>query len=99
MSKKARPIPTPGPWIRGEYPAKLNPTIRARGNIPVCKVLLDPNVTDGEMEANSNLIQAAPELLAALREALGVILDGGGQAAQESAVASGFLAIKKAEGR
>lgn len=60
---------TPGPWSRNIPPARKYCTVFAGRNTHIA-YLAGEHMTDEEAEANINLIAAAPELLAALREAL-----------------------------
>jgi formate dehydrogenase assembly factor FdhD len=73
---------TPGPWYigdRGESRANTRSVIGADGH-KVCTVESYPSATTGK--ADARLIAAAPELLAALRNAQEVIQQlGGGNAA------------------
>lgn len=58
---------TPGPWHRNIKPARKYTTVFADKNKHIC--YLDAQVmSDGEAEANINLITAAPELLEALSD-------------------------------
>lgn len=61
---------TKGPWHRNIKPARKYPIIFAGRNTHVCQVL--NHVDDAEMEANCNLITAAPALL----DAVEALLDG-----------------------
>lgn len=56
---------TPGPWHRNIKPARKYNTIAAGRNTHVAHLVVN-GLTDAEIEANCNLITAAPELLAAL---------------------------------
>lgn len=58
---------TPGPWRRNIKPASKYNTIFA-GDAKHIASLSTAGMADDEMEANCNLIAAAPELLEALRE-------------------------------
>lgn len=60
---------TPGPWHRNIPPAKKYPTIFAGRNTHIC-VVQSLGLSDEEVEANTNLIVAAPELLDALKSLL-----------------------------
>lgn len=66
MSPVYRAAHTPGPWHRNIVPARKYPTIFAGRNTHVA-VVQSQGLTDEEVEANCNLIAAAPELLAALQ--------------------------------
>lgn len=57
---------TPGPWHRNIKPASRYPTIYAGRNTHVCSVSRQDDET---MEANLLLIRAAPDMLAALKDA------------------------------
>ena len=58
---------TPGPWHRNIKPAKKYGIIFAGRNTHVAGLCVQ-GLADTEIEANCNLIAAAPELLAALRD-------------------------------
>ena len=58
---------TPGPWDRNIPPASKYPTIYAGRNTHVAMVL-STGLSQEEVEGNANLIAAAPELLATLKE-------------------------------
>ena len=60
---------TPGPWDRNIKPASKYPTIFAGRNAHVAQVV-SSGLTPDEVEANCDLIAAAPDLLAALKELL-----------------------------
>lgn len=68
---EARAAHTPGPWHRNIKPARHYSTIFAGRCTHVARLATD-GLTDGEIEANCNLIAAAPELLAALRAVAGI---------------------------
>ncbi len=57
---------TPGPWYRNIKPASKYNTVWAGRNTHVARVVVD-GLPDEQVEANINLIAAAPELLAALQ--------------------------------
>lgn len=57
---------TPGPWHRNIAPATKYNTIFAGKNTHVARLAVDGLSAD-EVEANCNLIAAAPDLLAALQ--------------------------------
>ncbi len=61
---------TPGPWHRNIKPARKYVTIFAGRNTHICHLSTD-GLTDTEIEANCNLITAAPELLTALKLMMG----------------------------
>ena len=56
---------TPGPWHRNIKPASKYTVIFAGRNTHIARLVPD-GLTDDEIEANCNLIAAAPELLEAL---------------------------------
>lgn len=58
---------TPGPWGRNIKPASRYPVIYAGRSTHVA-VVTTQGLTDQELEANCDLIAAAPELLAALQD-------------------------------
>lgn len=60
---------TPGPWHRNVPPASKYPTIFSGRNTHVC-ILDTRSKTAEELEANADLIAAAPSLLEALRDLL-----------------------------
>jgi hypothetical protein len=60
---------TPGPWHRNIKPATRYPTIFAGRNTHVAQVV-SQGIGASEVEANCNLIAAAPDLLAALNAML-----------------------------
>jgi len=60
---------TPGPWHRNVPPASKYATIFAGRNNHIC-TLSTPSKTEGELEANADLIAAAPLLLEALKDLL-----------------------------
>ena len=65
---------TPGPWFRNIKPARKYPTVWAGRNTHVAVVVAGAphgsgsgaDMSDEEIEANIDLIAAAPEMLAAL---------------------------------
>lgn len=57
---------TKGGWHRNVPPATKFPTIFAGRNTHVARVVVDGGLTPEEIEANCNLIAAAPRLLEAL---------------------------------
>ena len=75
MSKKAH---TPGPWHRNIKPARKYPTVWAGRNTHIAAVVAGAphgsgngeTMSDEEMEANIDLIAAAPEMLEALERLL-----------------------------
>lgn len=58
---------TKGPWHRNVPPATKYTTIFAGRNTHIARVVTDGGLTPEEVEANCELIAAAPELLNALR--------------------------------
>lgn len=61
---------TEGPWDRNIKPAHKYPTIFAGRNTHVAQVIFSSKMTEDELEANCNLISAAPCLLAAAQAVL-----------------------------
>ena len=57
---------TPGPWHRNIPPATHYNTIWSGRNTHVVRIVRD-GLPDAEVEANCNLVVAAPDLLAALK--------------------------------
>ena len=62
-----KPKFTPGPWHRNIKPKSKYPAIFAGRNTHIT-ALKTQGLTDDEIEANCNLIVAAPELYKALKE-------------------------------
>jgi hypothetical protein len=62
---------TPGGWARNIKPATKYSTVYAGRNTHVC-YMATTGLPPGEVEANINLIAAAPDLLAALEGVLRV---------------------------
>lgn len=60
---------TPGPWSRNIPPASQYPVIFSGANVHVAQVISRCCPVD-QVEANTNLIAAAPELLEALENAV-----------------------------
>jgi hypothetical protein len=60
---------TPGPWSRNIKPAKKYNTIFAGRNTHICHLAVI-GLRDEEVEDNCNLIMAAPEMYAALKQFL-----------------------------
>ena len=58
---------TPGPWHRNIKPASRYNTVFAGRNTHVARLVVD-SLPAEEIEANCNLIAAAPELLEALKD-------------------------------
>lgn len=67
------PKHTPGRWSRNIKPAKKYNTIFAGRNIHICH-LETTGLTDEEIEANCDLIRAAPEMLEALDSVFRMLL-------------------------
>lgn len=70
---------TPGPWHRNIKPARIYPTVWAGRNTHVAVVVRGAprgsgaeTMSDEELEANINLIVAAPEILNVVREACAI---------------------------
>ena len=100
---------TPGPWHRNIKPASHYPTIFAGRNTHVA-VVQTRGLPEPEQEANTYLIAAAPDLLAALKMAKQVLhpgvvgLIGNHHGAADCVAASNAVftidaAIAKAEGK
>lgn len=84
---------TQGQWARNIRPARKYGTIFAGRNTHVCYLAVNGK-SDIEIEANCDLIVAAPDLLAALKAAVEII------GHPDDAVSKHFAAvIAKAEGR
>ncbi len=87
---------TPGPW-RSESPYVSAPSGEHRTIVADC----DQSFSDDECEANTRLIAAAPELLAALEQAVAVIasdeLKGACQVAQIHGMPYGGPTVNVAE--
>ena len=93
---------TPGPWHRNIKPARKYGVIFAGRNTHVARLAVE-GLADDEIEANCDLITAAPDMLAAL-----VGLVGNGFTDEElarrwswsiDAIREARAAITKAEGR
>lgn len=90
---------TPGPWNRNIKPASKYTVIFAGRNTHVARVIPD-GLPEEEVEANCNLIVAAPELLEALERAetaLAFFVNDEGESDVE-ALAQAQAAIAKAKG-
>jgi hypothetical protein len=95
---------TPGPWeIDGRVAGYVYCRDR-RGAVVACALSNGPRA-QAELDANGRLIAAAPELLAALKRALGdmrtLLREGGGapeEIERDDRVASLRAALAKAEG-
>lgn len=57
---------TSGPWHRNIKPARKYPTVFAGRNTHIA-VMQSISLTDEEIEANTNLVMASPDLYAALK--------------------------------
>ncbi len=89
---------TPGPWSRNIPPARKYCVVFAGRNTHVASICSASNQPDSEIEANCNLIAAAPDLLAASRAALAA-LHALRDAPQGGAEVMLRAALAKAEGR
>lgn len=90
----SQPKHTKGPWSRNIKPASHYPIIFAGRNTHVAQVISKGLTTD-EIEANCDLIAAAPELLEALKSLLEYPLEG----YSEFRINQLRELIKKAEGK
>lgn len=88
---------TPGPWHRNIRPATKYPVIFAGRNTHIAKVI-DTGIGLSEVEANTDLITAAPELLAALRDLVSAEGLPEGFADRAQLIAAARAAIRKATG-
>jgi hypothetical protein len=99
---------TPGPWIVSKLPEQYDhDCINANGPIMVAKVIRK-HMRPDELAANANLIAAAPDLLALLRQTANYILSAHDEAESDGDIAVAqhsrklldniWEAIKKAEG-
>lgn len=92
---------TPGPWHRNIPPARKYCVVFSGRNTHVAAVKSD-GLTDSEIEANCNLIAAAPDLLEALDYALSALAhcraDKGYGSMQSRAANLAANAIAKARG-
>ena len=59
---------TQGEWHRNIPPASRYPTIFAGRNTHVARVIVSPGMTPEEIEANADLLTAAPDLLSEHQE-------------------------------
>ena len=97
------PKHTPGPWSRNIKPAKKYNTIFAGRNTHVCHLTVT-GLTDEEIEANRDLIRAAPEMLEALDSIFRILLCPEPKTLKGYAQRCGFIdrtvrnALNKAEG-
>jgi len=87
------PKHTPGPWSRNIKPAKKYNTIFAGRNIHICH-LETTGLTDEEIEANCDLIRAAPELLAELENNLEDMLKMGWAVSAEKHLLARYVRAK-----
>jgi hypothetical protein len=87
---------TPGPWSRNIKPAAKYCTIFAGRNTHVAHVA--NGLPDEQIEANCNLIAAAPELLAALEQCCNVVGYRGDPAVLNQIVSQARAIIAKATG-
>jgi hypothetical protein len=67
---------TPGPWHRNIPPARKYQTIWAGRNTHVAALSPNASMSDAELEANINLIAAAPDMLEALLHVRKIIAEG-----------------------
>lgn len=94
---------TPGPWHRNIKPATHYNTIFAGRNTHVTRLAVEGK-SEEEVEANCALIVAAPDMLAALREAVRVLeyaadaLDAPAASHFRETISDARAAIAKAEG-
>lgn len=65
---------TPGPWHRNIKPARRYGVIFAGRNTHICTLSVH-GLTDEEIEANCNLITAAPDMLAMLERVEAWVLE------------------------
>lgn len=115
MSTRAKKAPeqhTPGPWHRNIPPARKYPTVWAGRNTHVAAVVAGAPrgsgngkaMSDAEIEANINLIAAAPDLLAALLEIEKICVESSGDCRKRmgtrvgNALVTARTAIAKAQG-
>lgn len=95
---------TKGPWHRNVPPATKYTTIFAGRNTHVARVVTDGGLAPEEVEANCDLIAAAPELLNALEAMLDIY--GGSydnecrrkDEQEQGVIAKAILAVEKANG-
>lgn len=66
---------TKGPWSRNIKPARKYPTVFAGRNTHIA-VMQSQGLTDEEVEANCNLVAAAPELLGLVQMAERCLAEG-----------------------
>lgn len=88
---------TPGPWTQG----KTNPCNVSANSALVCRTFPRGQYNTDSAEANARLIAAAPDLLDALKDALGIlcrIVDGQEWGGIEDYIADMSAAIAKATG-
>jgi len=84
---------TPGPWHRNIKPARKYGVIFAGRNTHVARLAVE-GLADDEIEANCDLITAAPDLLAALKWAVARVPDDG-----SANFAAALETIRRAEGQ
>lgn len=95
---------TPGPWHRNIKPATHYNTIFSGRNTHVTRLAVEGK-SEEEVEANCALIVAAPDMLAALREAVRVleyaadVLEAPAASHFRETISDARAAIAKAEGR
>ena len=89
---------TPGPWKIGAREGENLPILDSAGNNLALADFAEVANNADKVEANARLIAAAPELLAALKEAHRILLAQGNTPGRLE-VAGIRVAIAKAEGR
>lgn len=85
---------TPGPWSRNIKPARKYNIVFAGRNTHVAAIQTPHGMTDDEVEANCNLVTAAPDMFAALKWAMSKLPDDG-----SPTYAAALETIWRAEGR
>jgi hypothetical protein len=96
---------TPGPWVVGVYRFRKSgctvqrPAVQATTGAYICPEICTTSHVNDETEANARLIAAAPDLLAALRDALESLrrLPNAEGAYRVTCIGQAEAAIKKAE--
>jgi len=101
--KTEMPKHTPGRWSRNIKPAKKYNTIHAGRNTHICYLAVT-GLTEEEIEANCDLIVAAPEMLEALDSVFRMLLGPEPKTLEDYARKCSFIdrtvrnAINRAEG-
>lgn len=90
---------TKGPWHRNVPPATKYITIWSGRNTHVARVVTDGRLTPEEVEANCDLIAAAPELLASLQELELLVRQIESQPARNAAQAARQIIAKATGGK